>query len=372
MNDSVRHSLLPILVACIFYTASSALADSWETTICAADTAEKVNNLETAEKLYAAALKQAESFGEGDPRLFMSIRGMADLYTRRGNLDKAQSLYLRYLTLADHYAPQNRSDRLDIIIHIASISRSKGRMLEAIAYYRKALALAKQELGENSEQVAMLNAFIGYCCYFSRQYNEGIAAVKETLRIHQMRQPDSLQLANDLAQLAGLYGDVHDYAQAEALGKQAMAIRKRLLKPGDVLIVRSIEGLAINKANQHKNDEAIALFNEGFHMAERAFGKDSSDMSVYMMQLAGAYQDKGDYNKAIPLYEKSLTIQKKVLKPGGDNSVRAASGLADCYQKSGNPGKARQVCQDYLKWVANAKVSDEALSKIKNILDKCH
>src|SRR5262249_25082581 len=148
----------------------------------------------------------AESFGEGDPRLFMSIRGLADLYEKRGNLDKAQSLYLRYLTMADHYAPQNRSDRLDIVFHVASISRLKGRMREALVYYRNALALAKQELGENSELVATFNALIGYCCYCSKQYDEGIAAVKETIRIHQMRQPESLQLANDLAQLAGLYG----------------------------------------------------------------------------------------------------------------------------------------------------------------------
>jgi tetratricopeptide (TPR) repeat protein len=362
-----------LFAALSVYTAGSAIAGSWESTICAADAAEKLHRLGEAEKLYILALKQAESFGEGDPKLFLSIKGLADLYCELKEKDKAKQLYLRYLRMADrlNYAAESSEDRLDILMNLAAIANEKGRMTEAIYFYRKALPLAKHLLGENSEKVATINSLLGACCYVTKRYDEGIEAVTQTLNIHQRIQPNSLQVADDLAQLAGLYGNKHDFAQADTLGRQALAIRSKLCKPGDILIVRSIQGLAINKSNQHNNDEAIKLFNQGFHMAEQAFGKDSLSMSVYMIQLASAYQDRGDYRKAIPLYEKALAIQKKVLKPGGDNRVRVTTSLAECYLKTGNSAAAQHVCQDYLKFVANAKVSDEALSKVKKILDKC-
>jgi len=374
VNDLVRYRLLPFLVVFAVCTASSAIADSWEATICAADNAQKAHQLEEAQKLYEEALKQAESFGEGDPRLFLSIKGLADLHRDRKDQDKAQQLYLRYLRMADHLdvALQKGLDRLSIMLDIATISRDKGRMTEAIGYYKKALPLAKQQLGEHSEQVATIYALIGYCCYFAKQRDEGIEAVKQALKIHLRKQPNSLEVARDLAQLAGLYGDKHDFARADALGRQALAIRLKLCKPGDILIVRSIEGLAINKGNEHRNDEAIALFNQGYHMAERAFGRDSLSMGTYMLELACAYQDKGDYGKAIPLFEKTLAIEKKLLSRADASIARPVAGLATCYLKSGNPAAARRVCQDYLKFVAGEKVSEEALFKIKNILDKCH
>ena len=372
MNIAVRHTLLYVLAVCTFYTAGSALADSWGTLMSGACRAEKAHKLDESQKLYEAALKQAEAFGEGDPRLLLSIKGLADLYIERGVRDKSEKLYLRYLKMVEHLDyVTHPMDQLKTILMLGLISREEGRMSDSIRYCRKALPLAKEYLGENSEQVANINAQIGICCYFAKRYGEGIAAVKETLRIHQINQPNSLQVANDLAQLAGLYGDTHNFAQADALGRQAMTIRLKLCKPGDVLIVRSIEGLAINKGNQHKNDEAIEIFNSGYHMAERAFGKDPCSMSIYMIELASAYRGKGDYSKAIPLYEKALAIQKKVLSRKDSTIARSVSELADCYLKSGNPTSARRVCEDYLKFVSNAKVSDEALSKVKKILDKC-
>jgi hypothetical protein len=82
--------------------------------------------------------------------------------------------------------------------------------------------------------------------------------------------------------------------------------------------------------------------------------------------------DKGDYNKAIPLLEKGLAIQKKVLSREDSTIARSTSRLADCYLKSGNSIGARHLCEDYLSFIANAKVSDEALSGVKEVLNKCH
>jgi tetratricopeptide (TPR) repeat protein len=377
-NDSVRISskqlLLSIFAVCgIWYTAAGALADDWESTICAADAAQRAHKLDEAEKLFADALRQAEAFGEGDPKLFMSLRGLADVYHERGEQDKAEQLYLRELRMAEKVGYANQSDPIYLWSALASISVSQGRMAEGEQRYRKALSLVEQQSGPNSAQVAGLLRSIGYCCHRQNHFDDAIVLAQRALKIHGMLEPNSMEVSYDLAQLSTLYQDKHDPVRSDEFEKEALAIRLRLCKPNDPNIVQSLARLANNMVAEHKTDEAIALYETKLmKMGAVAYGPDSFPMSVLLQELGSAYKDKKDYGKAIPLYERALAIRKKTLSKEDSGVADAVTKLADCYLKGGRPAQARQVCQDYLHYVnSSPKVRQEALLKVRKKLAEC-
>ena len=56
-------------------------------------------NYTEAEKLFVAALKEAEKFGPQDPRLATSLNNLANLYNTQGKYGEADPLYKRSLEI---------------------------------------------------------------------------------------------------------------------------------------------------------------------------------------------------------------------------------------------------------------------------------
>ena len=63
---------------------AAAQAPGWEEILGAADRAWEAGQIEDAERLYSAAIKKAESFGESDVRLARSLTALGVLYRELG------------------------------------------------------------------------------------------------------------------------------------------------------------------------------------------------------------------------------------------------------------------------------------------------
>ena len=61
--------------------------------------------------------------------------------------------------------------------------------------------------------------------------------------------------------------------------------------------------------------KAEPLFQRSLSIREKVFGPETPDIAATLNNLGGLYDSMGDYAKAEPLYERSLRILEKTLRP---------------------------------------------------------
>ncbi len=98
MRAKTAWLLLGILSLASFAVAQDT---AWEKYMKAAKAAFDQGQYAEAEKQLAAALKQAEKFGEQDPRLASSLNALGMVYDRQGRYAEVEPLYRRSLAIAE-------------------------------------------------------------------------------------------------------------------------------------------------------------------------------------------------------------------------------------------------------------------------------
>jgi len=78
-------------------------------------------------------------------------------------------------------------------------------------------------------------------------------------------------------------------------------------------------------------------------------GPEHPNTATYLNNLAGFYEQIGDYAKAKPLYEQALEIRKKVLGPEHPDTAASLNNLAQLYCSKGDYAKAEALYQQALE-----------------------
>lgn len=398
-----------------------AQAVSWQEEFYAAHVAENNHDQIKAERLYLAALKKAEAPKTGDPtEVIITIRALAELYIRKGDFnkaeafclrelrmaeelgtciddklhaltylgeiakkqrdfDKAENMYLRTLKMIDDHTYGRRDrvgyeqdEKVHILLALANVAMARGQMSKAETYFRKALPLIGKRLGACSSLAASVWSNIDQCCYKQNNFAASISAAERVLAINQKLEPNGIRVSENLQHLALLYGDTMRFDEAERLAKLAFDMRRKLLKPTDPLYVEGQLVLAMTYGREHKFDLALPLFKEVQKMAPLAYGPNSLRLGCMMGNFAYAYVEQKRYSEAIPLYEKALAIQKKILSPGDSTLVTTIASLADACLAVGDKQKAKRLCQISLdNALADSNSLRWSIDTLRNKLAAC-
>jgi len=99
----IRALALALLLSSPCWTAAQ--SPGWEEILDAADRAWEGGQVADAERLYAAAIKKAESFGESDLRLARSLSALGVFYREQGRYRDASQLFGRALSATEKAVP---------------------------------------------------------------------------------------------------------------------------------------------------------------------------------------------------------------------------------------------------------------------------
>lgn len=370
--------LCAVLASCIsFCSATATLAQSWMEKIGAASRAKKAHDFVSAEKFYLAALKEAEESGPDDPKIALTLRDIADLYMMKGDLDKAEQMFLRQLKIADGIG-SNRSPSFDrenkshALCALAQIASEHGRPSRVEELLRKALPLQEEEFGPYSSKVAETLRAISGCCSEQKKFSESIAALERAMLIDQKLHPNGLVVSYDLETLSILYGVIKEFELSERCARQSMIIRSKLCKPSDPNFIQAKLRLAFSLSDNHKFDQAAPIFKEVQELAPLAYGHDSVKSSITIVSFANSYANQKMYKESIPLYKKALAIQQKLLLPGDSTLIKCTCWFANAYLHLGDKVSARRVCQSALdRVVASDKTNKAAFDTLRKKLAEC-
>ncbi len=134
--------------------AASAQDTRWDSIMADAWKAYQQADYAEAEKLLLAALKEAEKFGNQDPRLPTSLNNLAELYLTQGKYAQAEPLYQRALAIREKALGPEHPDVATSLNNRALLYDEQGKYAQAEPLYQRALAVLEKALGPEHPQVA--------------------------------------------------------------------------------------------------------------------------------------------------------------------------------------------------------------------------
>ena len=108
-------------------------------------------------------------------------------------------------------------------------------------------------------------------------YRESLAVLKNAYG------PQHPDYATELCNLASVYYEHREYAQAEVLARESLDIRRAIENDG---LAVGVDALAMICAAQGKHDEAVQLYEEGLALWKKLVGEEHRDYAVCLHNLA--------------------------------------------------------------------------------------
>ncbi|MBS0197337.1 MAG: serine/threonine protein kinase [Planctomycetes bacterium] len=136
---------------------------------------------------------------------------------------------------------------------------------------------------------------------------------------------------------------VQDHEGSLRIGEDAMARARRVLAPGDPVLVGVINVLGATYSMVGRHDEAIALLREGISQAERAPAHDDFTMMSMLTWLQSSEMAKGDMAAALEITRQLAERSQKVYGPDHESSLSARSNLMNLLSKSGRIDEAAAI-----------------------------
>ncbi|MFL5703510.1 MAG: tetratricopeptide repeat protein [Ktedonobacteraceae bacterium] len=166
--------------------------------------------------------------------------------------------------------------------------------------------------------------------------------------------------AGRLLNQAANYLSTHaQYAQAEPLLQQSLAIREQVLEPGHPDTASSLSDLGVLYLTQGKYQQSAPLLQQALEIREHALGLEHPNTAASLNSLALLYYAQGKYALAEQLYQQALHILMDVLEPEHPDIAQSLSNLAELYTVQGKYAQAESL---YL----------QALDSQKNVLGLHH
>ena len=280
----------------------------------------------------------------------LNLPPLASLYKRKGDLPRAETVYLRELSIRAKMQGPEHPDLAKPLDALGIIYLGREDFAQAEATFKRALAIQEKILGAEHPALARTLYFLSATYSRRSDYARAEPLLKRALSIQEkVAGPESFDVAATLNNLASLYQETGNYEQAESLFLRSIAIYEKLYGPDHPEVATPLNSLATLYREKADYLRAELLFKRALAIFEKARGPESEDVGIVLNSLAMLYTAKGDDERALPLFERSLAIREKALGPE-HSSVAAA--LINIALLRSERGEHRQAVELYKRALA--------------------
>lgn len=248
-----------VLAGCLWLVLSAPAwaAGAWENRMAAADQAYDEGDLTGAEEHARQAVAMADRFDAEDPRRFIALTLLADLYRVQSRFDEAEPLYARVVERERELHGPDHAFVAAALVNQSRLYRDRGDFDEAERVLREALRIRETTMPEHHPLVAMGRHRLAVAMRAQGQYAEAEPIHRAALAdIERALGPDHPQVAYVLADLAFLMYEQGRYDDAEPLYRRALDIREAKLEPSHPDVAASLGFMAFVLSAQGRHDEA--------------------------------------------------------------------------------------------------------------------
>jgi len=134
----------------------------------------------------------------------------------------------------------------------------------------------------------------------------------------------------DLLETAGRYGQA-----TTILRRQILKVNQKRFGKQSEKTATSLAGLAILYKSKGEYEKALPLFEEALKIDEKVYGRNHPEVAASLNNLAALYHSQGKYEQALPLSLRALEIREKVLGKEHPDVAQSLNNLAILYYSQG-------------------------------------
>jgi tetratricopeptide (TPR) repeat protein len=275
--------------------------ENWQKYTAAGKSAFDTSNFGLAERMYKAALKEAEEFGAKDIRLANSLTNLGVLYNCRGQATKATPMFER------------------------------------------AIAVQQAALGPENPVVV---ASVGKLCNYYISHNELAKAEPIAQKMVQFSQKvvrDRQAVDSSFVKLNTFYQTHKQFQDAESLFKKAEAETRKLGSNEDLELAVLLDGLGESFKSSNKIALSEQLYGQALAIREQALPPTHAAISMSCSHLAQLFALEGKYVQAEPLYARAVQINRKAFGPEKEQTLASMQDLADCQLRQNKAHEAEEL-----------------------------
>jgi tetratricopeptide (TPR) repeat protein/CHAT domain-containing protein len=292
-----------------------------------------------AARNYPAALVEAQKYeaavkarlGTNSQNYGTALHMLGVRYAAQGKLDEAEAFYKRALAVHESAPGVNQINIATLLNNLGNLYRSQAKYRDAESFYKRALAIREKTPGQPNVPKTLDNLADLY--RLQGKYSDAEALFKRALNINEAAlggtNPD---VATTLNNLARVYRDQGKYSDAEGLLKRALNIKEKALGGSHPDVAPTLDNLAQVYRHQGKYSDAEGLFKRALNIREKALGGSHPNVAGAVESLAQLYRDQGKYSDAEELFKRALAIQESSLGESHPEVATTLDNLGLVYQ----------------------------------------
>jgi len=188
---------------------------------------------------------------------------------------------------------------------------SEKRFAEADALLQRALKISRQK-GENSLEVADELIELAYCAQQQDDHTKAIKALEKALDIRALHKSnDTAEILEDLGKN---YTDQDKNLEAEPFLRNALTHYRNQKGVSPRTLINAIEELALNLHELQKYSEAESLLRESLELTEKHYPPNHIEIGIALHNLSRCLRAEGKYAEAEELLNRSLAIKRAQTK----------------------------------------------------------
>jgi len=174
------------------------------------------------------------------------------------------------------------------------------------------------EFGKNSDDPLRIAAEwgLGSALGFQGRWEAAIDRLERAVELERARSDDATpNLATYLNDLALTLYDAGRYLEAEATARESLEIKKTVYEPPHPAISAGLSNYGLILQAQGRFAEALGPLEDGLEMTRSIHGADHPDVASDLAALAFATHRAGEPDRAISLFEASITTWRELPPP---------------------------------------------------------
>jgi CHAT domain-containing protein/tetratricopeptide (TPR) repeat protein/type II secretory ATPase GspE/PulE/Tfp pilus assembly ATPase PilB-like protein len=264
--------------------------------------------------LQAGSIRR-KRLGASHPELATTLEGLATLYQRVGQMDRAKTYFERVLRIRKAALGESHPDYAQGLNNLALLFADTGQFREAETLYRQALAIHRGHDGESHPQVATILNNLGELLRQREEYGAAAPLFIEAIRIRHAtqghRHPD---VAANLNNLGLTYKQLGQFAEAAPRFAEALSIVREQL--GDHHPTAA--GILNNLAEMHRAEgdypAAVKLLREALAIDEASGGTRHFNYAIDLANLAKVHAAQGQSEEALRRLQQSAEIADELVR----------------------------------------------------------
>jgi len=148
-----------------------------------------------------------------------------------------------------------------------------------------------------------------------------VALGRDTKMLHEILDKTAVRVGKDLKNqpdveaelrntIGNVYAELGDYTKADAMLRQALALRKSVFGDKHLRVADSLHDLGALRRDQGKPAEAEALFRQALAMRRELLGNEHPEVANSLNSIGAALFDQGNFAKAEEFHRQALALRK--------------------------------------------------------------